>query len=90
MLGLCIGIDGHIGWYIGQSTHRHSPLAQRGFFAGTGELAVFTKQGDQLPVNLWVSSEAFLLIQEIGLSREVADQTTRFGDEKRTRRHVPR
>src|SRR3569832_1096755 len=65
-------------------------LAHLALFRDRRELAVLVQDGDELPVDFRVALDAFLLLEEVGLAREVADEAARFGDEQRPRCDVPR
>ena len=64
-------------------------LANRGFVASAGKLAVLAQQAGHLAIDARVGGHAFALFQEVGFTGEVAHQPTRFGDQQGARGHVP-
>src|SRR5438309_2806870 len=75
------GVDLHTRF--GLRGHEFRNVAQRGLLAGARELAVLVQHAHELAVDLRVARDAFLLLEEVGLAGEVADQAPRFGHEQR-------
>ena len=64
-------------------------LAHARLLARRGELAVLAQDGHQLAVDARGGSQAFFLLQKVGVAREVTHQTTGLGHQQRACRDVP-
>ena len=64
-------------------------LAQGGFIASSCKLAVFRQGAYQLAINFRVGGQAFVLVQKVRLTREIANQSPGFGHQQRASGHIP-